>query len=68
METLRNTDTPRSTTSHALQLLMCHAGLQSFYDQSTGLELLKVSVLPYTRARALHTQIVPVLLGAADYT
>jgi len=45
MEMLTDTDIPRSTTSHAIQLLMCHAGLQLFYDQSSGVELLKVSTV-----------------------
>ena len=47
MDTLENVNTDttaRSMTSHALQLLMCHCGLQSFYDQSNGLDLLKVSI------------------------
>ena len=41
MEILRDS-VERDATRASIQLLMCHTGLQLFYDPTNGLELLKV--------------------------
>ena len=41
METLRDSS-ETDATRISIQLLMCHTGLQLFYDSHNGIELLKV--------------------------
>ena len=41
METLRDSSETDATRT-SIQLLMCHTGLQLFYDSPNGIELLKV--------------------------
>ena len=41
METLRDSS-ETDATRNSIQLLMCHTGLQLFYDSNNGMELLKV--------------------------
>ena len=42
METLRDDSSETDATRMSIQLLMCHTGLQLFYDSPNGIELLKV--------------------------